>query len=272
MVRNIYSHLPQALKMKKRKYHNTQIDLIQFPFLEQESFISIWFLSYCLLVSESEKFIVRQVSPQMKSIESARLIADLKLCVFQETQHAQSHKFFNDKYLVNRPLISLYLALSKFVNFSLLETITPTPFRLSAASAMEQLNAEISYFGLRQLHSISSDHSFQNLLGWHFVEEIEHRDCVYDLIKETNVSRLYVLLGALLTLFSFSFWITAGAFLISLRHPRLLLQLPTLFSSDGILLRLVQSTVRYLKHNYHPSDEILPPNLSLWQQKLQGLE
>jgi predicted metal-dependent hydrolase len=258
--------------MQKRKFPASEINLIPLSILEKESLLTCWFLSYCLLVSESEKFIVRQVNPLLKEVQNPGLIAELKVCLFQETQHAISHKLFNDLHLTHRPFISAFVSLSKFINFTILEKLFPVHLRLSVASAMEQLNAEISYYGLEALPHISKEDSFQSLLGWHFVEEIEHRDHVFDLMKDRGVSKLFVALGAQLTLFSFCFWITLGSLLISARRPRLWFQFFILLGPQGILTRLSKSTGRYLKSNYHPSQEATPLQFFSWQQKVQALE
>lgn len=258
--------------MQKRKYPNKNISQISFQFVEKESIQSNWFLSYCLMVSDSEKYIVRQIYQNLNKVNDKKLDAELRLCIFQETQHANSHKFFNEIYLANKPYAASSINFSRFINFTILERLFSSSLKLSIASATEQLNAEISYFGLDHLNEISKDLQFKKLLAWHFIEEIEHRDCVYDLMNKINVSQTTKFLGALLALFSFYFWITLNCILLSHRYPKLWLQLPMFIKPQGLFRRLLSSTRRYLSNAYHPSHEIKPLNFKIWQQYVSVFE
>ncbi|MFT6326257.1 MAG: putative metal-dependent hydrolase [Crocinitomicaceae bacterium] len=259
--------------MKKRILPDAVPNEVSLSDVNEYDYLSVWFLSYCLLVGPSERFIVRSASKSMRSISNKTLQDKLKLCFFQEVKHAESHELFSCRYFKIHPILKTFFDFSSFFNYTILDKIAPHSLKLSIASAMEQLNSEIAYFGLNKVSSLNSDENFKDMLSWHFVEEIEHREVVFDLLKEVDTNRLSYILGILLGLFSFSFWITLGAALIMLARP--ITFFTGFFKSlggNGILIRFIKSTIRYCKKDYHPSNEIIPPLFYEYQDKVKSYE
>ncbi|ABC29899.1 predicted metal-dependent hydrolase [Hahella chejuensis KCTC 2396] len=258
--------------MKKRKLPTQVATSMNYKRIQSESFLSCWFLSYCLLVSSAERFIIRSAGDAMRDVDNAELKDNLKLCFFQEAQHARSHGAFSEGYFEQRPILRKFVKVNDFLNYGVIETLAPWKLKLSFAAAMEQLNAEIACFGLQRLSEISKEESFRQMLSWHFVEEIEHREHVYDLMQEKGVGQGARVLGMILVWWSFSFWITSGAALICGMQWRLLRQGGKDIRKQGVLLRLLRSAWRYCRKEYHPSVEKLPPEFFIYQKRVQVLE
>jgi predicted metal-dependent hydrolase len=71
------------------------------------------------------------------------------------------------------------------------------------------------------------------MLKWHFVEEIEHREVVYDLMQEIKISSNQKTIASLMAFSSFCFWITLVSLILRLNQaPRPLLD-PIYWKSQG---------------------------------------
>ncbi len=259
--------------MKKRILPDVVPNDIPLSEVKKYDYLSAWFFSYCLLVAPSERFIVRTASKSMRMISNEKLQEELRICFFQEVKHAESHELFSNRYFDKHPFIKIFYKFSSFFNYTILDKIAPHSLKLSIASAMEQLNAEIAYFGLTKVKQLNSGENFKEMLSWHFVEEIEHREVVFDLLKEVKINRVSYFLGILLVGFSFSFWITCGAALIMARRPITFFSgLIRSYGSSGILTRFIKSAVRYCKKDYHPSGESIPTLFYDYQTKASVYE
>lgn len=259
--------------MKKRILPDEVPNDVSFSEIERDGYVSNWFLSYCLLVGPAERFIVRTASKSMRTISNKELQDELRTCFFQEVKHAESHEVFANRYFKEHPFIKKFYDFSSFVNYTILDKIAPHSLKLSIASAMEQLNSEIGYFGLNEVQKLNCPERFKDMLGWHFVEEIEHREVVFNLLKEVKTGRLAFVAGILLGLFSFSFWITAGAALLMANKPlSFLTGFIRSFGRKGILTRFIASSYRYCKKGYHPSVESIPAAFYDYQQKVEAYE
>jgi len=258
--------------MKKRIFKSATIESIDFNKIEHESFLTQWFMSYCILVSSAERFIVKSCSQGMRQSTNQVLNNNLKVCFFQEIQHAESHEIFNELYFHQNKLIQIFSNFSSFINYKVIAAFAPLSLKISIASAMEQLNAEIAYYGLSHIRDLTSNPEFSDILVWHFVEEIEHRDYVFDLMKELKINFMIQKIGMILVLFSFSFWITAGALIINSRTGFRKFELFQLFSTDHLLERFYKSSKKYLTKNYHPSHEQVPFAFYNYQRKFKDLQ
>jgi len=259
--------------MKRRVFPDAIPQNIALDSVENDSFMSVWFLSYCLLVGPAERFIVRTASKSMRTISNEELQEELRACFFQEVKHAESHEVFSDRYFDEHPIIKKFYDFSSFINYKCIDKLAPHALKLSIASAMEQLNSEISYWGLKNVDSLHCPDDFKEMLCWHFVEEIEHREVVFDLLKEVKTGRATYLAGIGLVLFSFSFWITVGAILMTLTKPRTMFGgLFKALGSNGVLRKMTQSSLRYCKKTYHPSVELIPNAFFDYQNKVNVYE
>ncbi|WLQ16227.1 metal-dependent hydrolase [Hahella aquimaris] len=258
--------------MKKRKLPTQIATSINYDRIQRESFLSCWFLSYCLLVSSAERFIIRSAGDAVRDIGDQELKSNLKLCFFQEAQHARSHHIFSERFFEFRPMLRMFVKMNDYLNYRIVEPLAPGRLKLSVAAAMEQLNAEIAYFGLQRLREISNEESFKQILSWHFVEEIEHREHIYDLMREKDVRQGAKVFGMMLVWWSFSFWITMGAVLISWPQFGVWRLCGRDLRKRGILSRLWRSAWRYCRKEYHPSVETLPPEFFIYQRRVKAFE
>ena len=223
-----------------------------------------WFVSYSLLVPSAERFIIRSCRRHLEHPElPVKLRRDLQLCFFQEQQHALAGDGFQKMGESEIRGFSTFRKIADFVNYRCLDLMLPSAFKVAVASAMEQMNSAIAAWGLENLELVSDDPDFRKNNLWHFVEEIEHREVVFDLEAHLGLGRFYHVTSGLLVCASFWFWITAGSLIVIATRglPKKQHQGASNGSLASCLLPakiLVAALKRYLKTDFHPRHEPVP--------------
>jgi predicted metal-dependent hydrolase len=255
------------LKMKIRKFacpKQSQMNLCSDNYMES------WYISYCLLVADAERFIIQTCQKFFIDIQNPQLKENMRMCFMQETQHAITHEAFFKQIAQEHLGLRLWIHLSQILNYKIFNPFLPLRLKLAVSGAMEQLNTAIAYGGLtRSVPKKTSETFFFQMLYWHFVEEIEHREVVFDLMNEVKLGQGYRWAGMAFTLFSFTLWISLGALLVPGRRTRWRSLKETLFSGDSILAEMWRASCRFVSPNYHPSQENIPSEFQTFQLALQ---
>ena len=223
-----------------------------------------WFVSYSLLVPSAERFIIRSCRRYLDDPKlPVKLRKDLQLCFFQEQQHALAGDGFQNVGESKILGFRTFRKIAEFVNYRCLDLILPSPFKVAVASAMEQMNSAIAAWGLESLDDVSTDNAFKQNNLWHFVEEIEHREVIFDLQTHLGVGRCYHVASGLLVCASFFFWISTGSLLVSANrwasknwlHKKSHGRMASCRLSAKVLVAALK---RYLTAGFHPRHEPFP--------------
>jgi predicted metal-dependent hydrolase len=223
-----------------------------------------WFVSYSLLVPGAERFIVRSCRPYLEDRNLPEILRrDLHLCFFQEQQHALGGDAFQrsaEKQLVG---FSRFRRVSEILNYRLLDKIFPMNFKVAIASAMEQMNSAIASYGLANLTKVSTNQPFRQNSQWHFIEEIEHREVIYNLQTHLKIGWIQRLFAGVLVFQSFCFWITLGSWIVAANRQNTGLNafssiMAATKSSGALLATMAFALLRYLKPDFHPGLEAIP--------------
>jgi predicted metal-dependent hydrolase len=223
-----------------------------------------WFVSYSLLVPSAERFIIRSCRRYLDDPElPVKLRKDLQLCFFQEQQHALAGDEFQKVGESKIRGFTAFRKIAEFVNYRCLDVLLPNTFKVAAASAMEQMNSAIAAYGLENLDQVSGDPAFRQNNLWHFVEEIEHREVIFDLQTHLGLGRFHQVATGLLVFGSFCFWISAGSLIVMLNRP--VSKVPgknlgvrDFWSTIRIAGAMFSALKRYLKAGFHPRHDPLP--------------
>jgi len=227
-----------------------------------DAFARFWQVAYCALVGGSERFIIRSCAPWLGRATPA-LRARLKLCFGQEANHALTHDHFLRSAGAEMPGLRAVARWNAFVCFRLLEPLFPSRFRLASAAAMEQLNTAIALSGIRAPAIPPGESELGRMLLWHYVEEIEHREVVFDLMEEAGAGFLLRLSAMALVFGSFAFWITFGAVLAALPQGGGLKGSSRLLWGEGAVFPgMIASAARFCRPGYHPREDLLPPGFA----------
>ncbi len=155
--------------------------------------------------------------------------------------------------------IKLFQKIAYFLTYGILEPLLPNKLLLSVAAATEHLNSTLSEYFLKnpRLFSDCPPH-LTAIYSWHFAEEIEHKEVVYDVFTHVSGSYFLRLLGALIAGLGFLVLIPLGAWIFGMQdHSFFRLRFWSDFAKQlgrGKLLgSLVSCLVVYLRPTFHPS-------------------
>lgn len=229
------------------------------PWLRNKPFTRNFLYAYTVLVPDSERFIIRTVL-KIRPLLTEDLNTQVNGLFFQEGQHAREHDKANDWLETQNYKIKLFRTGAYYLTYGVLEPLLPNKLLLSVAAATEHLNSTLSEYFLKNsgLFSDCPPH-LAAIYSWHFAEEIEHKEVVFDVF--THISRSYVLrlLGALIAGFGFLVLIPLGALVFgvqdrSIFRPRFFGDLAKqLFGRGNLLYSLISCLAVYLKPTFHPS-------------------
>ena len=225
---------------------------------EKNPFFSHYYTSYSLLVPESENYILRSSRPFGKNSQHAEAV---KKCFAQEGNHSRIHAEFAKKFYEQGYDFTGFLKFYRWISYEVPEKYCSKNFNLVGAAASEQLNTAISVATLQLEQLDQGEGETLNMLKWHFLEEIEHREVIFDLMVEAKVSwflRAYVMFNFFI---GFSFWIAFGAIKLGFQDgsaKKLKFWWDALVHSSYMSLLFFISSLRFLWPSYHPKDEYLP--------------
>ena len=250
--------------MKKRSHKVLPAIDKAFWYSSSSTPLEPWFVSYSLLVPGAERFIVGSCLAYTKHPDiSDKLKSDLYLCFYQEQQHALAGDEFQK--LGEQNLHGFYILrhICEFLNYKILNRVPGTNWKVAVASAMEQMNSSISTYGLNHSTNISQNQAFVSNSVWHFVEELEHKEVIFDLQQTLKLGLISRILAGLLVFSSFCFWISLGGLCVAInksfkdKPPTYSLK-STAVQWVEINLSMFEGLLRYWKKDFHPRQETLP--------------
>lgn len=246
------------MKLTKRKI-NLSFSGRLAPWLRNKPFTRNFLYAYTVLVPDSERFIIRTVL-KVRPLLTDDLNTQVNGLFFQEGQHAREHDKANAWMETQNYKIKLFRKIAYTLTYGILEALLSSKILLSIAAATEHLNSTLSEYFLNNLAFFSDcPPHLTAIYSWHFAEEIEHKEVVYDVFKHISGSYVLRLLGALIAGFGFLMLIPLGALVFgvqdrSLFRPRFWGDFTKqLFGRGNLLCSLISCLLVYLKPTFHPS-------------------
>jgi len=262
--------------MKIRKFKSLQLNLdnkLDLKWNPKFQFRQYWYILYSVLVPSSEKFIIRSSS---RYLEASAHSEKVKLCFGQEANHAKTHKEFSSLVIREFRFIKYFTKIYTFICYRLLERFFSNEMKLVIAAATEQLNTCLAIETLRgDRHFLSKKHTIKEMLDWHFLEEIEHREIIFDLMIENSSNALYRVTSMIIVFLNFILWPTLGTILIFISHPKIILKTnfrDLLKFCAFIVYIFFNSSLKFCSKKYHPKYEKLPEKYFLLTNKFKSLE
>lgn len=216
----------------------------------------------CMLFPVGERFFVRSVN-HYKAVWSKdpELAARVKGFYGQEGKHASVHDDWNAVLASQGYDIEPFLAWYT-ESQARWEGMSPAALRLATTAAAEHFTAimaEGALSGGDQLLAVSHP-TMARLLGWHAVEEIEHKAVAFDVLRAVNPSYALRIAGlAMATYHLGRFWFTGARALWKqdgLTVRQAFAELRALPGERRSLLRRVflRGIKDYLRPGFHPDD------------------
>jgi len=204
-----------------------------------------------------EPYLIRSMREARPKISDPKLQHELDQYVFQEAQHYQQHRKYNDS-------ISANYTCAKFIeerlaaDYKKLERDKSLRFNLAYAEGFESMALAIGHMLIEDRDYLfgDADSTVASLILWHFIEEIEHKNVAFDVFEHLYGSYFWRMVG-LVYASGHIFWRTGQGYRSLLREDGLWNNLKSRKRHTRVLLRifrqLIPKWLRIWKPGYHPS-------------------
>lgn len=254
---------------------------IRKPKIDYSSIKKYWFYNNSLttyfmssLMSsfpEGEKFFIKSVKEKNSNNK------DIKKFIAQEIIHSKEHyKVFDEIEKSGMKIKSFIRLLNnvffnyKFSIFNLQKYIFGKNINLSITSALEHITFCLAIFSSRLNLKKYVDEPITQMLRWHALEEIEHKNIAFDTLKENTNSYFLRILGMIIASIIISFISLYGTIhltIINRDYIRAIKDIPFFFVMIiGILKYTIKNYLLYFKPSFHPSQI----DDSKYRQKLES--
>ena len=195
----------------------------------------------------------------------------------QEAQHGIAHDKMNNLMREQgMPVDQFIQRLNYMMNYDL-KNRSPE-YNIAVTAAAEHLTALMAETFYGQKDTLRNAHPFvRAMFAWHAIEEMEHRDVAFDVMKDVAKTpewlRQYTLLITTLLMFGFTIYRAN----VMLKHdgfsPLQRLQmnirgLPWFFGKKGTLTRMGKQYRDWFKKDFHPSQHPVIAQYDVWVKTL----
>ncbi len=214
--------------------------------------------TFTLLVPGNEGYYIRTLKRCLPQIADPALRETVVQFMLQEGQHgAGHHRGWRVLEAQGYRIAGFNRRVDAFL-YRFLEPLTPLKLRLSMVACVEYVNAYLGHEFLAQNLLKDAHPELRGLFEWHFAEEIEHKQVVFDALNAVAPGYALRMLGALLVLPMFYALMTAGTVYL-LRQDRLLFKRESwaafgrhLFAGHHMLRQTCGHLLAYLRPGFHP--------------------
>lgn len=244
--------------MKKRTIDIQYDELERSHVLHKSLYLDAWLNSYSMLIPDGEKFVIRSIKKYMDRYDN-NLKKDVSCLFYQEGQHSVEHQKCLDILSKKHYKFNSFIKLVRTLSYKILEPIFPSVLALSAASAIEHINAYIADHHIKSRILEDAHPRLKSLFYWHFAEEIEHKNVAYEALNSVSKNWFIRFLGLFLGGLNFAFLLFVGSFFL-IRQKKGISWLSLLgeafqfyFGPNGFFFGLVKVSWLYLARSFHPS-------------------
>jgi len=133
-----------------------------------------------LLFPDGERFFVKSVHDHVKDLHDAQLVRDARAFAGQEGQHAHQHeRFFT---VLAQQGYSFEKLLDRFQRLARWSKALPRSLRLAITAGAEHYTATMAALLLESTMLDQCNPVMRDLMTWHALEEIEHKNVAYDVL------------------------------------------------------------------------------------------
>lgn len=274
---NANAHYPQASPVVR-----TQLDfkLDQVPrfWFGGDPYLTRMFDALSLTFPDGERYFIECVRLFRDQIADPGLQQRVADFIRQEAQHGMAHDKMNQVMKAQGMPVDQFIArLNRIFRFELQHR--SAQYNIAMTAAAEHLTALMAetFFGSRD--TLRSAHPYvRALFAWHAIEEMEHRDVAFDVMKQagnvpelTRRSALAITTALMLgfTLYRTNVMLRHDGFSLRERLQMNLRGLPWFFGKNGVLSRMRRQYLDWFKPDFHPSQHPLIAQYEVWVQALQ---
>ena len=242
-----------------------------------DPFITRMFDALSLTFPDGERYFIQSIRlfrDQITDPDLQQRVADF---IRQEAQHGIAHDKMNQVMRDQGMPVDVFIErLNKVFKFEL-EKRSPQ-YNIAMTAAAEHLTALMAETFYGKKSTLAEGHPYvRALFAWHAIEEMEHRDVAFDVMKDVAKTpewlRKVTLLNTTVLMFGFTIYRAN----VMLKHDgftpfeRLRLNikgLPWFFGKHGTLTRMSKQYKDWFKKDFHPSQHPVIAQYEVWVKTL----
>jgi len=253
-----------------------KIEQIPTYWFANDPFRTRFFDALSLTFPEGERFFIESVRLYREHIQDENLQQKVKDFIRQEAQHGIAHDRMNQQMIAQGQPVEKFTHMLRQRFQGLLKNQSPA-YCLALTAASEHLTALMAecFFGDKATMQEVNPY-VRALLAWHAIEEMEHRDVAFDVMKIANVdekTRKKALLVASVMMLIFNSYRTNAMLKVDgfsrVQRVKLFAQgLPWFFGKQGTLSKMKSQYLDWFKTDFHPSQHAVIAQYDTWVQTL----
>lgn len=232
-----------------------------------------------LTFPDGERYFIQSVRLFRDKIKDPNLQNKVADFIRQEAQHGIAH----DK--MNQLMKNQGQPVDDFINFlnkrfkHLLENRSPE-YNIAITAASEHLTALMAETFYGNKETLKDAHPYvRALLAWHSIEEMEHRDVAFDVMKDvakvserTRKQALLITTGLMygFTMYRTNIMLKHDGFSALQRAKMFRKGLPWFFGKNGHLTRMLPQYKDWFKQDFHPSQHPIIAQYQVWIDTMQA--
>ncbi|QIO05131.1 metal-dependent hydrolase [Acinetobacter shaoyimingii] len=230
-----------------------------------------------LTFPDGERYFIESVRLFRDKIKDPDLQARVADFIRQEAQHGMAHDKMN-KVMKEQgmPVDQFIQHLNRIFKFEL--TRRSPQYNIAMTAAAEHLTALMAETFYSKKETLVDAHPYvRALLAWHAIEEMEHRDVAFDVMKQVGevpeATRKFALAFTTFMMFGFTLYRTDvmlryDGFSRLDRVKMLYKGLPWFFGKKGMLTSMKSQYLDWFKKDFHPSQHPVIHQYQVWVDTL----
>ena len=243
-----------------------------------DPFITRVFDALSLTFPDGERYFIQSVRLFRDQITDPDLKLRVADFIRQEAQHGIAHEKMNQVMKAQgMPVEKFIQRLNKIFKFEL-EKRSPQ-YNIAMTAAAEHLTALMAETFYSHQETLRDAHPYvRALLAWHAIEEMEHRDVAFDVMKqvgnvpETTRKFIFVLTTTLMfgfTLYRANIMLKYDGFTPLQRLQMNIRGLPWFFGKNGKLSKMSKQYRDWFNKDFHPSQHPVIAQYDVWVKTLE---
>lgn len=242
-----------------------------------DPFKTRFFDALSLTFPEGERFFIESVRLYRDQIQDPILEHKVKDFIRQEAQHGIAHDRMNQQMIKQGMPVEKFTHMLRTRFQGVLKNQGPA-YCIALTAASEHLTALMAECFFGEKDTMQEVHPYvRALLAWHSIEEMEHRDVAFDVMKDVakvdEKTRKKALLVASVTMLIFNSYRTNAmlkqdGFSKIQRATLFAKGLPWFLGKNGKLTKMKSHYLDWFKADFHPSQHPIIAQYEVWVDTL----
>lgn len=260
-----------------RSHLNFKIDEIPKFWFGNDPFKTRFFDALSLTFPEGERFFIESVRLFRDQIQDEDLQQKVKDFIRQEAQHGIAHDRMNQQMIAQGMPVEKFTQMLRERFQGVLKNQS-AEYCIALTAASEHLTALMAECFFCEKETLQDAHPYvRALLAWHSIEEMEHRDVAFDVMKniakvdEKNRKKALLIASTMMLIFNSyrtNEMLKVDGFSKLQRAKLFAKGLPWFLGRKGKLSKMKNQYLDWFKPDFHPSQHPIIAQYDIWIEKL----